>query len=119
MIALRYAPAAAAAVAEYEPDTTLRDTEQIPLLAEGGIESLIRREVLPYAPDAWYAPPSAKVGTRSASPATSTSCSLSALWRRFGPTYWHWSAPPLERGTGSTTLRIRRTETSRRNLLPP
>ena len=44
------------AVVEYEPDTNLRDTEQIPLLEEGGIESFIRREVLPYAPDAWYAP---------------------------------------------------------------
>ena len=40
-------------VVEYEPDTELRDTEQIPLLEEGGIESFIRREVLPYVPDAW------------------------------------------------------------------
>jgi len=31
----------------------LRDTEQIPLLEDGGIESFIRREVLPYVPDAW------------------------------------------------------------------
>ncbi|MGK0187937.1 MAG: hypothetical protein ACI9R3_003728 [Verrucomicrobiales bacterium] len=31
---------------EYEPDSELRDYEQIPLLEEGGIESLIRREVL-------------------------------------------------------------------------
>ncbi|MDX8411018.1 MAG: hypothetical protein R8K46_03970 [Mariprofundaceae bacterium] len=40
------------AVVEYEPDTELRDTEQIPLLEDGGIEVFIRREVLPYAPDA-------------------------------------------------------------------
>jgi type I restriction enzyme M protein len=40
-------------VLEYEPDTDLRDTEQIPLLEEGGIEAFIRREVLPYTPDAW------------------------------------------------------------------
>ena len=40
-------------VVEYEPDTELRDTEQIPLLEGGGIESYIRREVLPYVPDAW------------------------------------------------------------------
>ena len=49
-------------VVEYEPDTDLRDTEQIPLLEEGGIESFIRREVLPYAPDAWYVPSSVKTG---------------------------------------------------------
>ena len=47
---------------EYEPDTDLRDTEQIPLPEEGGIEAFLRREVLPYAPDAWYAPDSVKVG---------------------------------------------------------
>jgi type I restriction enzyme M protein len=41
------------AVVEYEPDSELRDTEQIPLLEEGGIETFIHREVLPYAPDAW------------------------------------------------------------------
>ena len=50
------------AVVEYEPDTDLRDTEQVPLLHEGGIEAFIRREVLPYAPDAWYGPDSVKVG---------------------------------------------------------
>ena len=47
---------------EYEPDTDLRDTEQVPLVHEGGIEAFIRREVLPYAPDAWYAPDSVRVG---------------------------------------------------------
>ena len=50
------------AVVEYEPDTDLRDTEQIPLPEEGGIEAFLRREVLPYAPDAWYAHDSVKVG---------------------------------------------------------
>ena len=50
------------AVVEYEPDPDLRDTEQVPLLHEGGIEAFFRREVLPYAPDAWYAPVSVKVG---------------------------------------------------------
>jgi type I restriction enzyme M protein len=43
-----------AAVVEYEPDPELRDTEQVPLLEDGGIEAFIRREVLPYAADAWY-----------------------------------------------------------------
>ena len=50
------------AVVEYESDTELRDTEQIPLLEEGGLEAFLRREVLPYAPDAWYVPSSIKVG---------------------------------------------------------
>ena len=49
-------------VVEYEPDTDLRDTEQIPLQEKGGIEAFLRREVLPYAPDAWYQPDSVKVG---------------------------------------------------------
>ena len=47
---------------EYEPDSALRDTEQIPLQEEGGIEGFLRREVLPYAPDAWYVPKSVKIG---------------------------------------------------------
>jgi len=42
------------AIVEYEPDSDLRDTEQIPLLEEGGIEAFLRREVLPHVPDAWY-----------------------------------------------------------------
>ncbi len=50
------------AVVEYEPDTELRDTEQVPLTEEGGIEAFLRREVLPYAPDAWYDPASVKTG---------------------------------------------------------
>ena len=49
-------------VVEYEPDTDLRDAEQIPLEAEGGIEAFLRREVLPYAADAWYRSDSVKVG---------------------------------------------------------
>ena len=47
---------------EYEPDTALRDTEQIPLQEEGGIEGFLRREVLPYAADAWYIAKSVKIG---------------------------------------------------------
>ena len=50
------------AVGEYEPDTDLRDTEQIPLTEDGGIEAFLRREVLPYAPDAWCVPSSVKIG---------------------------------------------------------
>ncbi|OQA17811.1 MAG: putative type I restriction enzymeP M protein [Chloroflexi bacterium ADurb.Bin360] len=40
-------------VVEYEPDTDLRDTEQIPLLGDGGIAAFFAREVQPYVPDAW------------------------------------------------------------------
>jgi type I restriction enzyme M protein len=50
------------AVVEYEPDSDLRDTEQVPLLEEGGIEAFLRREVLPHAPDAWYVPETVKTG---------------------------------------------------------
>jgi len=49
-------------VVEYEPDPDMRDSEQIPLLKEGGIEAFLRREVLPYAPDAWYDPDKVKIG---------------------------------------------------------
>src|SRR5207245_1535424 len=49
-------------VVEYEPDTDLRDTEQVPLLEHGGIEAFIRREVLPHTPDAWYDEASIKTG---------------------------------------------------------
>ena len=49
-------------VVEYEPDSDLRDTEQVPLLEEGGIDAFMRREVLPYAADAWYDPTSVKIG---------------------------------------------------------
>jgi type I restriction enzyme M protein len=50
------------AIVEYEPDSELRDTEQVPLLEEGGIEAFIRREVLPYAADAWYDAETVKTG---------------------------------------------------------
>jgi type I restriction enzyme M protein len=50
------------AVVEYEPDSELRDTEQIPLLENGGIEAFLKREVLPHVLDAWYQPDSVKTG---------------------------------------------------------
>ena len=50
------------AVVEYEPDSDLRDTEQIPLTEEGGIEAFLKREVLPYARDTWYKADSVKIG---------------------------------------------------------
>jgi type I restriction enzyme M protein len=49
-------------VVEYEPDSELRDSEQIPLLEEGGIEAFFSREVLPYTSDAWIKQDATKVG---------------------------------------------------------
>ncbi len=49
-------------VLEYEPDTDLRDTEQVPLLEQGGIESFFKREVLPHMSDAWIDAESIKTG---------------------------------------------------------
>lgn len=50
------------AIVEYEPDSELRDTEQVPLLEKGGIEAFICREVLPYTPDAWIKWDATKIG---------------------------------------------------------
>jgi type I restriction enzyme M protein len=50
------------AMVEYEPDSDLRDTEQVPLLEDGGIDAFIRREVLPYTPDAWIKEDSTRIG---------------------------------------------------------
>lgn len=46
----------------YEPDTDLRDTEQVPLKEVGGVEAFFAREVLPHAPDAWIDTDSTKIG---------------------------------------------------------
>jgi type I restriction enzyme M protein len=50
------------AIVEYEPDPDLRDTEQVPLLELGGVAAFLKREVLPFAPDAWYNPASERIG---------------------------------------------------------
>lgn len=49
-------------ILEYEPDTTLRDTENVPFLEPGGIKAFIAREVLPYASDAWIEPEKTQIG---------------------------------------------------------
>ena len=54
-------------VVEYEPDKDLSDTEQVPLTEPtseytSGVEAFIRREVLPYAPDAWVDDTKTKIG---------------------------------------------------------
>ncbi len=50
------------AIVEFEPDTELRDTEQVPFLEDGGIEAFFRREVLPHAADAWIDPSKTVIG---------------------------------------------------------
>lgn len=47
---------------EYEADTDLRDTEQVPLKEVGGVDAFFVREVLPHAPDAWIAKDATKIG---------------------------------------------------------
>jgi type I restriction enzyme M protein len=47
---------------EYEPDTDLRDTEQVPLTEAGGVEAFFQREVLLHAPDAWIDMTATKIG---------------------------------------------------------
>jgi len=49
-------------VLEYETDSDLRGTEQVPLLEPDGIEAFIRREVLPYTPDAWIKEDATRIG---------------------------------------------------------
>jgi type I restriction enzyme M protein len=49
-------------IVEYETDGDLKDTEQVPLLEDGGIEAFIRREVLPYTPNAWVKKGATKIG---------------------------------------------------------
>lgn len=47
-------------ITEYEPDTNLRDTENIPLKED--IQEYFKREVLPFAPDAWVDESATKIG---------------------------------------------------------
>tara|TARA_R110002020_G_scaffold5703_2_gene23445 strand:- start:8061 stop:10025 length:1965 start_codon:yes stop_codon:yes gene_type:complete len=56
-----------ARVVEYERDAELSDTEQIPLTeppgkSASGIEAFLRREVLPFAPDAWIDESKTRIG---------------------------------------------------------
>ncbi|NHQ81718.1 SAM-dependent DNA methyltransferase [Chromobacterium vaccinii] len=47
---------------EYEADSDLRDTEQVPLKETGGIDAFFEREVLPHVPDAWIAMDKTQIG---------------------------------------------------------
>ena len=78
------------AIVEYEPDPELRDTEQVPMLEEGGIEAFIRREVFPTRPTRGSMKAKPRLATKSLLPATSINRSRCALWRRSAPISWHW-----------------------------
>lgn len=47
---------------EFESDSDLRDTEQVPLTEPGGIDAFFEREVQPHAPDAWIAMDKTQIG---------------------------------------------------------
>ncbi|MBF0853476.1 SAM-dependent DNA methyltransferase [Gluconobacter wancherniae] len=49
-------------IVKYEPDSDLRDTEQVPLKEPGGIEAFFQREVLPHAVDAWIDAEKTQIG---------------------------------------------------------
>ena len=77
VISKRYAPGTAAnplygrfetaldgetAVVEYEADSDLRDSEQVPMEEEGGVEGYFARNVVPHVPDGWINLDATKVG---------------------------------------------------------
>lgn len=45
-----------------EPDKNLKDSEQIPMLYDGGIKGFLEKEIKPYIPDAWIDEKSASIG---------------------------------------------------------
>ena len=80
------------AVVEYEPDPDLRDTEQVPLLEDGGVDTFLRREKsYPTRTTPGTRRPASRRATRSTSTATSTSLNPCDRWRRYGLIYWRWS----------------------------
>jgi len=64
------------------------------MLEEGGIEAFLKREVLPYTPDAWIDASATKVGCEISSPATFTNRSHCARSTKSGPTSWRWRRKP-------------------------
>lgn len=47
---------------EYEADSDLKETEQVPLTYPGGLEAFMEQEVRPYAPDGWMVEKSITIG---------------------------------------------------------
>jgi type I restriction enzyme M protein len=83
-------------VVEYEPETELRDTEQVPLQEEGGIEAFLRRRCCPTPLMLGMIRIASELDTRSASHGTSTSPSHCGRWRRSGRISWRWRMKPRD-----------------------
>jgi type I restriction enzyme M protein len=79
---------------EYEPDTDLRDTEQIPLLEEGASRPSSGGKCCPMRRMPGSTSRVSRLATRSTSIAISTSLSRCGVWRRYGPIYWPCSRRP-------------------------
>ncbi len=94
------------AIVEYEPDTDLRDTEQIPLLEEGGIRAFLRlcKETIDESEGekTRYCPMrrmrgmlkiASRLATRSVLLVIFTSRNRCGRWRKFAFTSWNirWS----------------------------
>jgi len=45
-----------------QPDSKLRDTENVPFVYDGGVDAYFKTEVLPYVPDAWIDEKKTKIG---------------------------------------------------------
>jgi type I restriction enzyme M protein len=102
-------------IVEYEPDSDLRDTEQVPLLEDGGIEAFIRREVLPYTGDAWIKQDATRIGYEVSftrhfyKPQPLRTLEAISADRR-----GRWSSPAASSGRSSTSTRSRPTWPSAR-----
>ena len=98
------------AVVELEPDPDLRDSEQVPLLEEGGVEAFVQREVLPYAPDAWIDAGSSRIGYEISFTRYFYQPQPLRTSRRSAPILRHWSARRRGCWTRSSSRRGRRYE---------
>lgn len=47
---------------QFEADKNLKDSEQVPLLYEGGMDAFFEKEIQPYIPDAWIEKDTAALG---------------------------------------------------------
>ena len=81
-------------VVEYEPDSELGDTEQIPLREAGGSRRSWNARSYPALRTPVASQMSSRSAMRSSSHGTSTSRSRCPLWRRFGPTFSRWNRRP-------------------------
>ena len=81
-------------VVEHEPDTDLRDTEQVPLLEEGGVEAFLAAKYCRTRRMPGGTSRRPRSAMRSASLAISTSRNRCARSRRFGPIFWRERRKP-------------------------